>query len=62
MSELDNNPILNMTNQQAAEILKMQVQVRFAAMGRGNGKTFTNACILEALMKAIELLEKTPDA
>lgn len=61
MSDLENNPILNMTNEQAAEILKMQVQIRFASMGRGNGKTFTNACITHALIKAIDLLEKTPD-
>ena len=61
MSDLENNPILNMTNEQAAEILKMQLQIRMATMGRGNGKTFTNACIAQAMIKAIELLEKTPD-
>lgn len=58
----DFNDIINMTNQQAAEIIKMQLQIRFASMGRGNGKTFTNACVNAALMKAVDLLEKTPDA
>lgn len=58
----DYNDVINMTNQQAAEILKMQLQIRFASMGRGNGKTFTIACVNAALMKAVELLEKTPDA
>lgn len=57
----DYKDIINMTNQQAAEIIKMQLQIRFASMGRGNGKTFTNACVNAALMKAVELLEKTPD-
>lgn len=57
----DYNDIINMTNQQAAEIIKMQLQIRFVSMGRGNGKTFTTACVNAALMKAVELLEKTPD-
>lgn len=61
MSELDNNPIVNMTNQQAAEILKMIAEFRMTSMGRGSGNTFTNLCMVHALMKAIELLEKTPD-
>lgn len=59
---MDYGDIENMTNQQAAEILKMQMEVRCMAVGRGNGKTFTNMCILKAMCKAIELLENTPDA
>lgn len=62
MSGIDYSDIKNMTNEQAAEILKMQLEIRFATRGRGYGKTFTAACVDAALMKAVELLEKTPDA
>lgn len=58
----DYSDIENMTNKQAAELLKMQVELRIASMGRGNGKTFTALCFTKAMMKAIELLENTPDA
>lgn len=54
--------IENMTNQQAAEILKGLAEFRLASMGRGCGKTYTTLCVVQALMKGAELLEKTPDA
>lgn len=57
----DYNELENMTNQQAAEILKMIAEFRMTSMGRGSGKTFTNLCMVKALMKGAELLEKTPD-
>lgn len=56
------NDIENMTNQQAAEILKGLAEFRLASMGRGCGKTYTTLCVVKALMKGAELLEKTQDA
>ena len=51
--------ILNMSNQEAAEILiKMAVNVQF---GRGSGKTMTILRVQKALLKAINILENTPD-
>lgn len=51
--------ILNMTNQEAAEIIK---QVLFnATTGRGNGKTTSFIKYQTAFLKAIECLEEHPD-
>lgn len=48
-----------MTNKEAADFLKkMCLNVQF---GRGNGKSMTVLRYTEAMMKAIHLLETTPD-
>lgn len=51
--------ILNMTNKEAAAIIRKTLETR--AVGRANGKTTMVATWTRALMKAIEVLENTPD-
>jgi hypothetical protein len=51
--------ILNMTNKEAASVIKRIVNHQ--AIGRANGKTIMIAEWNHALLKAIEVLEKTPD-
>lgn len=55
MDEMD---ILIMTNDEAATVLKRLFNVPVA---RGNGKSTTHCVMHMALMKAIMLLENTPD-
>lgn len=51
--------ILNMTNKEAAAIIKNTLMTQF--VGRANGKTMMVAALNCALIKAIGVLEKTPD-
>lgn len=52
--------ILNMTNQEAANVLK-NILLSNGRMARGNGKSTMALIHTQALFKAIALLEKTPD-
>lgn len=45
--------MIEMSNQEAANILK--------SMARGNGKSLTTLKCVQAIQKAIDILEKTPD-
>lgn len=51
--------ILHMTNKEAAAIIRNTLETR--AVGRANGKTMMVAARNCALIKAVEVLEKTPD-
>lgn len=51
--------ILNMTNKEAAAIIKNTLMTQ--AVGRANGKTMMVATLNHALIKAIAALENTPD-
>lgn len=51
--------ILNMTNKEAASVIKRIVNHQ--AIARANGKTTMIVEWNQALLKAIEVLEKTPD-
>ena len=53
------NRIANMTNKEAAGVLKNLVTHRIVA--RANGKSMRDCAIHVALMKAIMLLDITPD-
>lgn len=53
------NRIVNMTNKEAADILKDLVTHNIIA--RANGKSMLECKIHVALMKAIRLLDTTPD-
>lgn len=53
--------IITMTNQQAADILKEVLKPQRIFGGRGNGKTMLLHARIVALLKAIELLEATPE-
>lgn len=50
-----------MTNKEAADILKRIYMPNFGIMPRGNGKSMTALQLIEALAKAIKVLEETPD-
>ena len=50
-----------MTNKEAADILKRIYMPIFGIMPRGNGKTYMLTQVIEALTKAIKVLEETPD-
>lgn len=49
-----------MTNKEAAVVLRDMLKF-YGMMLRGNGKTDNIYTHMEALLKAINLLEKTPD-
>ena len=51
----------NVTNKEAAEILKALSKTLHIYTGRANGKTIMNYKIAMAFVKAIVLLENTPD-
>lgn len=53
------NWILNMTNKEAAAIIKNTLMTQ--AVGRANGKTMMVAALNHALIKAIIALENMPD-
>lgn len=50
-----------MTNKEAAYILKRNLDYVIVMTARGNGKTDNTLKTIEALHKAIEVLNKTPD-
>lgn len=50
-----------MTNKEAASIIKIILRNRAEYAGRGNGKSASNLFIDEAFMKAVYVLENTPD-
>ena len=52
---------LSMSNKEAARVLKRFLHGHSIIGGRGNGKSLTMLLTLQALSKAIDLLEKTPD-
>lgn len=56
---MDWDDIANMTNKQAALVLRNHLK-SIPAM-RGNGKTMLLAAYFHAMMKAIWVLETTPD-
>lgn len=56
-NELDR--IVNMTNKEAAEIIKKSMLN--VAMARSNGKSMTHTVLSIALVKAVEALESMPD-
>lgn len=53
--------IITMTNQQAADIIKDVLKPCYIYGGRGNGKTMMLHARIVAMLKAIEVLEATPD-
>ena len=57
---MDYNWILNMTNKEAAAIIKNTLMTQ--TIGRANGKTMMVAALNQALLKAIVALESTPDS
>ena len=59
MGPNDFDKIANMTNKEAAAIIKdLLLNTR---MGRANGKTIMVATVNTALIKAVAVLEKMPD-
>ena len=57
---MDYDWILNMTNKEAAAIIKNTLMTQ--AVGRANGKTMMVAALNHALIKAIVALENMPDS
>ena len=53
--------MFEMSNQEAANILKNIVQGYGLKIPRGNGKSLTVLRRVQAIQKAIGILEKTPD-
>lgn len=53
--------VLEMSNQEAANILRNQMGYSITCYGRGGEKTVMQLRKLQAFVKAIDLLEKTPD-
>lgn len=51
--------IANMTNKEAAAVIKKSLII--LAMARANGKSMQYTALSIALMKAVAALEKTPD-
>lgn len=51
--------IANMTNKEAAAVIKKSLII--LAMARANGKSMRDTVLNIALMKAVAALEKTPD-
>lgn len=55
------NDMFEMTNQEAANILRNLVHHFTSMIARGNGKSLTVLRYAQAMGKAIDILEKTPD-
>lgn len=53
--------IITMTNQQAADIIKDLLKPCHIYGGRGNGKTMMLHARIVAMLKAIAVLEATPE-
>ena len=53
--------IITMTNQQAADIIKDVLKPCYIYDGRGNGKTMMLHARIVAMLKAIAVLEATPE-
>ena len=53
--------IITMTNQQAADIIKDVLKPCYIYGGRGNGKTMMLHARIVAMLKAIAVLEATPE-
>lgn len=52
---------LEMSNKEAAAILKHILNSRFCVPSRGSGKSLMQLRIIQAFCKAIDVLENTPD-
>ena len=59
MSQLED--MFEMSNQEAANILRKITNHFTQMIQRGNGKSHTALRCVQAIQKAIEILEKTPD-
>ena len=59
MSQLDD--MFEMSNLEAANILRKLVRHLTLMIARGNGKSLTALRCVQAIQKAIDILEKTPD-
>lgn len=57
----DATEIITMTNQQAADIIKDVLKPCYIYGGRGNGKTMMLHARIVAMLKAIAVLEATPE-
>lgn len=55
------NDMFEMTNQEAANILRNLVHHFTQMIPRGNGKSLTALRCAQAIQKAIDILEKTPE-
>lgn len=53
--------LFGMTNREAADILQLILHHTFIRAGRGNGKTMMALRQQQALIKAVDLLLKTPE-
>lgn len=53
--------LIDISNKEAVIILRAMIQQRAQIHSRGNGKSFMELRKLQAIAKAIEVLEKTPD-
>ena len=53
--------MFEMSNQEAANILRNTVLGYGLKISRGNGKSLTALRCIQAIQKAIDILEKTPD-
>lgn len=56
---MDNLPVM-LTNKQCAELLKPMLESN-TIMARGGSKTLTRFYMFQALLRAVILLENTPD-
>lgn len=59
MGQVENT--FDISNQEAATILKNMSRFFLNRIARGNGKSLTALRHIQAIEKAIDLLEKTPD-
>ena len=59
MGQLDD--MFEMTNQEAANILRKITNHFTQMISRGSGKSLTELRCVQAIQKAIDILEKTPD-
>lgn len=59
MGQLDD--MFEMSNLEAANILRKLVRHLTLMTARGNGKSLTTLRCVQAIQKAIDILEKTPD-
>ena len=53
--------MFEMSNQEAANVLRKLVRNLTLMIARGNGKSLTALRCVQAIQKAIDILEKTPD-